>query len=160
MIHDKNSSSKWLILPMEIIERELAGSLLLVAEASSRGWQSIIGTRHTITPLIENLPKGVVLVKSLLKSDEENLNIYKNAGNKIVSQDIEGLVYRTIEEMVDVRFDPSTVPLAEKVFFGVKHKHRRSKKPFQITPANSKPQVARPRIFGDELNFIKFTKTR
>ena len=117
MIHDKNSSSKWLILPMEIIERELAGSLLLVAEASSRGWQSIIGTRHTITPLIENLPKGVVLVKSLLKSDEENLNIYKNAGNKIVSQDIEGLVYRTIEEMVDVRFDPSTVPLAEKVFF-------------------------------------------
>ena len=102
---------------MEIIEREMAGTLLLAAEAASRGWQCIVGTRHSITPVINELPNGIVFVKSLLKSDENNLNIYKDAGNKIASQDIEGMIYATIQEFVDIRFHPNTVALADKILF-------------------------------------------
>ena len=115
---------------MEITERELGGNLLLAAEAASRGWSCIVGKRSSVNAFIEHLPSGVVFVKSLIKSDKDNILVYQNAGNKIVSQDIEGLVYTTIQEMVDTRFDPSTVSLAEKIFFWGKTQYEAVKKAY------------------------------
>jgi surface carbohydrate biosynthesis protein len=115
--------SRWLIIPMEIIDRELSGALLLASEAVSRGWQCIIGTKYTISHLVNDLPKGAVFLKSIVASDEAAIRIYKKAGNIVVSQDIEGFIYATMDEFVNVRFSSKTLALTEKVFFwgGIQH---------------------------------------
>ena len=104
-------------MPMEIIERELYGNLLLCSKAIENGWQCILGTKASIISAAPHLPHGVAFLKSIVTSDMQNIRPIKNAGHKIVSLDVEGLVYTNVQEFVDCRFCKETMREAEKIFF-------------------------------------------
>ncbi len=108
---------KTLIIPMEIVERELNGYLLLVLEAVSRGWQCFIGTKKEIFTHMESLPKGIVFLKSLTTADIKITNALKEAGHIPVSQDVEGLIYTSMDEFATVRFHEDSVKNAAQIFF-------------------------------------------
>lgn len=108
---------KTLIFPMEIIERELNGNLLLAHEAMARGWQVIFGTKRTILDSAAHLPPGIVFLKSIMSCDLENMRTFKRAGHKLVCLDVEGLVYTSPEEFVTVRFCEETLQEIERAFF-------------------------------------------
>ena len=110
-------SDKWLIVPMEIIERELNGNLLLCMEALSRGWNCIIGTKKEIFENIQNLPEGVIFLKSITSNEIHNIKMLKSHGNKNASLDVEGLVYVSLEEFVRSRFTEATMAEVDCLFF-------------------------------------------
>ena len=54
---------KYLYIPLEIFNRELNGMLLLSLVAAINDWNVVIGGKTTIFPVLNELPKGVVLLK-------------------------------------------------------------------------------------------------
>lgn len=109
--------SRWLIMPMEIVERELNGYLLLANKAVNRGWNVLIGTKREIFTHMHAIPKGVVFLKSLTTDDIGNIDKLKAAGHTPVSQDIEGLVYTSMDEFVTVRFNAEAVRKVAQIYF-------------------------------------------
>lgn len=108
---------KWLIVPMEIFERELNGNLLLCLEAMNAGWHCIIGSKKQIYRTAKELPDGIVFHKSIIGSEKANLQNLINCGHKIVSLDVEGLVYLSMDEFAATRFTEETMAQAEALFF-------------------------------------------
>ncbi len=98
-----------LIFPMEIVERELFGNLLLGIEAIRRGWQVVIGTKRSVFDASKHLPKGLVFLKSIMACELQNMRNLKSAGHRLACLDVEGLVYTSPEEFVTVRFSPETL---------------------------------------------------
>lgn len=111
------SETRWLIIPMEILERELNGNLLLCMEAIKAGWQCIIGTKRAIYDAAEYLPSGAVFLKSITASEIGNMQLLKKGGRKLVSLDVEGLVYVSLEEFVSNRFTYETLDETDRLFF-------------------------------------------
>ena len=109
-----NTSKRWLILSLEIASRELTGKLLVCAEATRREWNCIVTTRRSIIRNINQLPIGVVLVKSAHGADFDYLKLLKEHGHKIVCLDEEGLVQRSLAEMVRVRSSENAIALVDR----------------------------------------------
>lgn len=114
ILSEKTSSRPWLIIPMEIIERELLGKLLLCIEATNRGWGCIIGTKRAIRGNAEKLPKGVLLLKSIIISELLDMERYRFLGFDIVCLDEEGLIQNSLEHMVEMRTQPETMAQLDK----------------------------------------------
>lgn len=100
---------KWLIVPMEIVERELEGKLLICAEAVRRGWGCIIGTKRAVNDAAAHLPNGVVLLKSIIISELPQMQKYKARGHKLACLDEEGLVQNSLSHMVTLRGTAETL---------------------------------------------------
>lgn len=113
----QNDQSKWLIIPMEIVERELNGYLLLAIEAAKRGYKVLIGTKREIFTHMQHIPKGVVFLKSLTTDDIGHIENLREAGHIVVSQDVEGLIYTSMDEFVTVRFHEDAIKNAEQIYF-------------------------------------------
>jgi len=96
--------SRWLFIPMEIVERELYGNISLALEAVRQGWRCVIGTKRAIFDAIEHLPRGVILLKSITTGELERLKYLNSTGHRLACLDVEGLVYTSMEEFVTVRF--------------------------------------------------------
>ncbi len=114
---DNNSKKRLLCFPMEIIEREMTGNLVLALEALQNDWQCVLGTKKSIFDNAHNLPPSVIFLKSIMSCEMSNIRRLKDAGHKLVSLDVEGLVYTDMEEFVTVRFCPKTIEEVEKIFF-------------------------------------------
>lgn len=112
-----DAKRKTLIIPMEIIERELYGNLLLALEAVKRGWQVILGTKRSIFDAAHDLPDGVAFLKSIMACEIHNMRDLKAAGHKLACLDVEGLVYTSLEEFVTTRFATETVEEIELGLF-------------------------------------------
>lgn len=110
-------AARWLLIPMEIVERELNGNLLLCLEAVKNGWSCILGTKRSIMNAAEHLPVGAVFLKSVTAPDLANIRKLKSYGNTVTSLDVEGLVYTCVEEFVTVRFSKETVQETDMLFF-------------------------------------------
>lgn len=108
---------KWLIVPLEITDRELIGKLLVASAMIDRGWQVILGPKHAILAHLDQLPPGVMLLKSIIRSEHHYLQDYVDRGHKLVCLDEEGLIQTSLERMVEMRTDPSTLTLVEKFLF-------------------------------------------
>ena len=113
----ESQQSKWLYLPMEIVERELNGYLHLAAEAVSQGWRCVIARKKDIFSRAEYLPDGVMFLKSIVSSELPMLKHLKSCGHRLVTLDVEGLVYPSIDRFVTLRFTPDTVLEPEKILF-------------------------------------------
>ena len=86
--------NKIIYIPLEIIDREIDGALLLSFEAISRGWSVIIGSQRKITENIESNERGIYFLKSVTPGQVNLQKRIVNAGNLIFSQDAEGLLQR------------------------------------------------------------------
>jgi surface carbohydrate biosynthesis protein len=106
---DLSPPRKWLIIALEVVERELDGKLLICDEAIKRGWGCIIGTHKEILSSIDSLPIGVVFVKSIQAHELSYLKLLKKKGHKIICLDEEGLVQNDLHFMVTVRSTTETL---------------------------------------------------
>ncbi len=111
---DKGTSRPWLIIPMEIVERELLGKLLVCAEATRRGWGCIIGTKRAILQNAQSLPKGTMLLKSIIVSELPYMRNYRQMGFDLVCLDEEGLIQMSLDHMVEMRAQPETLAEVER----------------------------------------------
>lgn len=100
---------KWLIVPLEVVERELNGKLLICSEAVKRGWGCIVGTNKEILESLNSLPAGAVLVKSVQAHELSYLKRLSKQGHKIICLDEEGLVQNDLHFMVTVRSTQKTL---------------------------------------------------
>lgn len=130
----KTNTKKWLLIPMEVVEREISGKLLICQEALNRGWGCIVGTKAAIRDNIEHLPEGVVLLKSIIVSELDYMRNYKALGHKLACLDEEGLVQNNLDHMVSVRATPDTIDALDAfLFWGKTQKEAYSKKYPQFT---------------------------
>jgi surface carbohydrate biosynthesis protein len=106
-----------LVFPMEIVDRELNGNMLLASEAIKRGWQCIIGTKRPIYESLRDLPPSLFFLKSITLSDAPQIREILAAGHKVVTLDVEGLVYADLYEFVTARFHADTMDMVETIMF-------------------------------------------
>jgi surface carbohydrate biosynthesis protein len=111
------NENKWLIFPLEIVERELNGKLLICQEAISRGWSCILGTEHEIIKALDHFPQGIFFLKGALLHELPYLRTLKKKGHKIICLDEEGLVQNSLEYLISTRSAPETVQELDATLF-------------------------------------------
>ena len=111
------TSDRYIVFPMEIVERELLGNTLLGLEAARRGWKVIMGTKRAVFDAAPYLPESLVFLKSIMACEIDNIRNLKKAGHKLACLDVEGLVYTSLEEFITTRFDKDTVAELELAMF-------------------------------------------
>ncbi len=113
---EKETKTRWLHIPMEIIGRELYPKLLLAVEANKNGWSCTIGSKRALIDSAHIIPPGIIYLKSVIPSEYENIITFKNNGHRLVSLDEEGLIQTSLETLVTARFCDKTVAEVEKFF--------------------------------------------
>lgn len=111
------SKERYLYIPVEIYRRELNGMLILALLAAEKGWKVILGGKKEIFPRLNKLPEGVVLSKSIVPGEYDNLKRIISEGHKIISLDAEGLIIEQGELGATSRYSQQTAALAELLFF-------------------------------------------
>lgn len=94
---------------MEIVEREMAGKLLLATEALRKGWSCIVGTKKAVFDAASELPQGAILLKSIIPSEIDTMRRLKEGGHILVCLDEEGLIQTDLNRMTRLRFSEETV---------------------------------------------------
>jgi len=95
------------IIPVETLNRELDGKLLLALYALQRGWQPIIGGRTIINSQLPDLPQSVMLGKGIRVGNKLVFWMAEQLGHIIVALDEESLV-RLNDEALYMMFDAAT----------------------------------------------------
>ncbi len=83
---------KTMVIPVEILARELDGKLLLAACAKERGWNVIIGGMEAVKKAVPHLPPFVYFGKSARSTNAKLFARLKELGHEVVVLDEEGLV--------------------------------------------------------------------
>jgi surface carbohydrate biosynthesis protein len=109
-------SAKFLILPIEIKARELAGKALLAAFAARAGFEVLLGDQRTLARSIHRLPKGIYLDKSISRTKIQHYRRLKELGHLIAAWCEEGLVYRDKAAYQFERLSPDSMRLADAFF--------------------------------------------
>lgn len=107
--------SKFLYLPVEVKPRELDAKLLLAAEACSRGYSVIVGTK-VINKLMKQMPKGVYFYKDSQSPLFKWFEYLNEIGNKVVVHDEEGLVQQSDDDYLNRRVMFDTIKYVH-IFF-------------------------------------------
>jgi surface carbohydrate biosynthesis protein len=84
--------NNYLIIPIEILCRELDSRLLLALECLKRRYNVILGEQEAVKENICNFSKGIYFDKSLAKNKLPFFKRLKVLGHKLVSNDEEGLM--------------------------------------------------------------------
>jgi len=111
--------TKTLYIPIEIVDRELGGAILLSAEALSRGWLVILGGKQGIfnnMSRFRNMP-GVFFLKSIVPGEVFKQKEIMADGHRIVSLDVEGLAPSNGEAGVRLRYSDASIDLTDLLFF-------------------------------------------
>jgi len=84
-------TSKWLLIPIELMHRELTSKLLLACVAAERGYSVIISEQFKFRNMQARFPKGVIIEKGCGSGDimEDVFSSYKNTGHLITVSDEE-----------------------------------------------------------------------
>ncbi len=112
-----SNDSRYLYIPLEIFIRELKGMLLLSLVASQYGWKVVLGGKQSIFPVLDKLPPGVVLLKSIVPGEIKLQKEIISYGHKIVSLDAEGLLPSNGKSGVELRYSKDTIELSDILFF-------------------------------------------
>jgi surface carbohydrate biosynthesis protein len=112
-----NNDNKYLYIPLEIFIRELKGMLLFSLVAAKYGWRVVIGGKQSIFPVLDKLPLGVVLLKSIVPGEMELQKKIASYGHKIASLDAEGLLPSNGKSGVELRYSQDTIELSDILFF-------------------------------------------
>lgn len=91
------ATGPFLYLPVEVAARELDGKLLLAAVAVDRGYEVVLGQKWLMQRNFERMPPGVVLFKTLTKSDAKAMQAARAGGHRIaaIDEEVPGLVARS-----------------------------------------------------------------
>ncbi|MBC8095334.1 MAG: hypothetical protein H7Y43_05950 [Akkermansiaceae bacterium] len=81
-----------MVIPIEILARELDGKLLLASCAKERGWNVIIGGMAAVKNAVPHLPPFVFFAKSARSTNAKLFARLKRLGHEVVVLDEEGLV--------------------------------------------------------------------
>jgi surface carbohydrate biosynthesis protein len=109
-------SAKFLILPIEIKARELAGKALLAAFAARAGFDVLLGDQRAIARSIHRLPKSIYLDKSISRTKIQHYRRLKELGHLIAAWCEEGLVYRDKTAYQFERLSPISMSLVDAFF--------------------------------------------
>ncbi len=103
----ENSST--IIMPVESQVRELDAKILLSCLCAERGFPVVIGSRAFIHFMVEKLPRGVYMAKSMRSLSIRMFGILRHLGHEIVAWDEEGLVRWPDAEYYRWRLSPVTL---------------------------------------------------
>ncbi|MFQ5566623.1 MAG: surface carbohydrate biosynthesis protein [Paracoccaceae bacterium] len=98
-------SSRSLLLPVETLNREFDGKLLLALHAVERGWQATVGKRSKLHDNMQRFPRSIYFSKDFRAGNESMFRILSGLGHTIVGLDEEGLV-NTSDEMLLLKMEP------------------------------------------------------
>lgn len=104
-----------LLLPVETLNREFDGKLLLGLFAVERGWKPIIGGRTTMHAELLSLPRSVYFAKGARSGSQEIFAQLAGLGHRIVAADEEALV-RSSDELFLLKLDPDTLKHVRVLF--------------------------------------------
>jgi len=100
--------SYFLYLPVEIKVRELHSRLVLGAEALSRGWNVIVGTRlNEKHRLFEDLPPSIIVAKSGMATEMRKICAFQQRGHIYGVMDEEGFVTNANSRYSQIRYPES-----------------------------------------------------
>ncbi len=97
-----------LLLPVETLNREFDGKLLLALLAAERGWRVTIGKRSTVHDNLHRFPRSIYFSKGLRSGNRSVFRLLTDLGHSIVALDEEGLVNAT-DEMILMKIDPEVL---------------------------------------------------
>jgi len=120
----------YLYIPLEIFNRELNGMLLLSLVAAKNDWNVVIGGKGAIFPVLEKLPVGVVLLKSIVPGEINIQSKIVSYGHKICSIDAEGLIPSNGNSGVNLRYSKETIAKSDMLFFWGKDQFNQVKNVF------------------------------
>ena len=100
--------SRSLLLPVETLNREFDGKLLLALHAVERGWQATVGKRSTLHDSLQRFPRSIYLSKDIRFGNEAVFRILAGLGHTIVGLDEEGLVNAS-DEMLLLKMEPKVL---------------------------------------------------
>jgi surface carbohydrate biosynthesis protein len=103
---------KWIYLPIEVQHREFTSKLLFACVAAERGYNVVIGERSRMRSLIETLPNGVFVEKSLgaTSTHFDEMKSYRDAGHLVVISDEESpSIYSIPDAWVDFRISENVL---------------------------------------------------
>ncbi len=107
--------SRWLIIPIELLARELPSRLLLACAAASRGYQVVVGNQSRIIQHISRLPRGIIFEKSICDHREPRLKSFSEMGLKICNSDEESDgMYMEPESFMNSRMTDQTLSVTSK----------------------------------------------
>ncbi len=84
--------SNHLLIPVETLEREFDGKLLLALLAAERGWKPIVGGRTAMHRHLTSLPRSVYVAKGIRSGSRLIFSLLEKMGHAIVGFDEEALV--------------------------------------------------------------------
>ena len=94
-----------LLIPVETLNRELDGKLLLALLAAARGMRVILGGRQALHHRLPRLPTSIYLAKGIRTGNRVMFGIAERLGHVIVALDEEALI-RFSDEALLLMFDP------------------------------------------------------
>ncbi len=109
-------ANKVLILPLEIMHRELDARLLHALFALQRGWEVYLGANAVINRGIWKFPRGVFLLTTLTHNRLYLSRLLKKAGFSIQGWDEEGLVYKDRDVYLTRRVSSETLANVDQIF--------------------------------------------
>lgn len=109
------STPEHLIIPVETLNREFDGKLLLAMLAAERGYRPIIGGRTLIHSRLHDLPRSLYLAKDVRPSSRLIFSIIEKLGHVIVALDEEALV-RFPDETFLTKLDNDTFNRARLLY--------------------------------------------
>lgn len=111
------AQQRFIIIPVEVQVRELAGRLMVAAIAAERGYHVLLGHDRVIRRLAPFLPKGILFDKSLGAATERKVARYHRLGFKLTSVDEETTGFYSNPEMfLSIRLANETLAMAERWF--------------------------------------------
>ncbi len=114
-----------LIIPYEILVREIDGCVILAYEYAKKGGVALIGQKQALFPIIRFLKNSIWFLKSIVPGEVIiQKRIYKNK-SKVFSYDVEGLVPSEGEIGILERFSKDSLKLTEYHFCWNKEEQKR-----------------------------------
>jgi surface carbohydrate biosynthesis protein len=110
-----NQHPATIIMPVESQVRELDAKLLLSCLLAEKGFPVVFGSRAFVHFLVEKLPRGVYMAKSMRTLSIRMFTILRQLGHEIVAWDEEGLVRWPDEEYYRWRLSPVTLKLTNQL---------------------------------------------
>jgi len=104
-----------LLLPVETLNREFDGKLLLALHAAERGWLTTIGKRSTLHNNLQRFPRSIYFSKDFRAGNEAVFGILAGLGHTIIGLDEEGLVNFS-DEMLLLKMEPAVLARLHTAF--------------------------------------------
>lgn len=112
----KNRDKLLLFCPIETKAREMDAKILLACVAAERGHKVVVGNMGELRRMVEFLPRGVYLSKSVPEKMEKVFRRYKSLGYGVTSWCEEGLVFLSREDYMRKMVAPGTLRQADLFF--------------------------------------------